>query len=350
VTFDWEKNDAVKKVRSFEKGRSLSFVVLELTEVCNFNCIWCYNAANKHKGRKHMPWEKAETLAEIFADSGIRQVTCSGGEPMLYPHLDDFIRRCADLGIIVHMNTNGYLFTRKRARELKKAGLSQIQTNIDSLDAGRHDSIRGKDKSFERAVRALKNAKEAGMTAVSQTVLTKTNECEIGNIFRFARSIGVQRCRVWDMVPSGSASENMKLKPTDFIKTLGNLCEYAKKTGALSVESADPLFPANLKPAMDVYGGVCAASMGGFTTMTVDGDVLFCATLREKLYNAFEAAAANGNSIKEIHKEKVAEFLKDIYVPDICRSCEQFPVCHGGCPTRRRFNPQRFDYWCKYFH
>ena len=350
VTFDWEKNDAKEKVKDFNERGALSFVVLELTESCNFRCKYCYAAEKLKRKPKFLPWDRAKTLIKIFADSGIRQVTCSGGEPLLYPHLKKFIETAVDHGLIVHINSNGYFLTKEKTHELRKAGLTQVQTNIDGLNPEKHDAVRGKCGSFERAVKALKNARSAGLTAVCQTVLTKNNENEIVDIFRFARGIGCQRCRVWDMVPSGTATENMNLRPTDFMGTLKKLSAFAKSSGALSVESADPLFPANFRPEMDVYGGICASSMGGFTTMTTGGDVLFCATLRKRLYNAFEAAVSNGGSIKDVHKEEVEKFVKQLHVPEECSKCGHFRTCHGGCPTRRSFNPEKKDNWCKYLY
>ena len=38
VTFDWEENDAKEKFKTFHKKKSLSWVVVEVTEACNLNC------------------------------------------------------------------------------------------------------------------------------------------------------------------------------------------------------------------------------------------------------------------------------------------------------------------------
>ena len=344
VTFDWEENDAYKKVNEFEKKKSLVFAVVELTRMCNFNCVWCYAAGGKNSF--HMPKERALLLAKILGESGLKQVTCSGGEPLMYPYLKEFIKECKEYGLIVHINTNGYFLTKKLAKELESLGLSQVQTNIDSLDPEKHNQVRGNEKSFEKAIKALKNSIEAGMTAVSQTVLTKDNENEIVDIFKFARSFGVQRCRVWDMIPCGTALENTEKLPTDFVGTMEKLCEYAEETGVKSIESADPLFPYNLNTKIKFYGGVCASSKGGFTTITPEGDILFCATFRKRLYNVFDVFS-EGNGLQKTHKEKINEFVKNLPISEKCKNCEYFNLCGGGCPTRRMFNPEKTDYWCK---
>jgi radical SAM protein with 4Fe4S-binding SPASM domain len=356
VTFDWEKNDAMDKVKHFEKTRGelhgeLLWATVEFTEVCNHRCIYCYENAGDSTARV-MPRGKMEALIDFLGDSGMKQLTCSGGEPLMYPHIDEAVKRARDNGMVVHMITNGYFLTEKRARELASAGLSQIQTNIDSAIPRKHDWMRGKEGSFQHALQALKNAKEAGMTCVTQTVLTKENEGEILGIFKLARSLGVQRCRVWDIVPSeGRAESNMHLKPTqNYIQTLTDLAEWARMTGAVNVESGDPLFPQGRDTGMTVTGGYCPYSIGLLANLSINGDSYFCCTNRGKpMYNIFDIMN-NGEYLKQSHAKALELFLEDMQMkmlPEECAACEFVRTCKGGCYMRRRYADMGRDYWCQ---
>lgn len=345
VTFDWEKNDAAEKFKNFEKRKSLSWAVVEVTDYCNFRCKWCFANAGRGSGLKHMGEEDLKRLVMALVDAGVRQITLSGGEPTLYPHLREAIAEASSQGLVVHMNTNGYLLSKELAAELKSAGLSQVQINIDSLDPAKHDHVRGRKESFHRAIKALENAKEAGLTCVSQTVLTKENEGEIAEIFKFARSMGLQRCRVWDMTPSeGHARENTDLMPTDYITTLQGLSGFACDTGAQSVETGDPLFPLNFKTGLKVVGGYCVAAEGLYCTISNEGNVYFCATIREPLYNIF-AEIDEERDIRDTHKCKLNEYLGSFREGKKCRTCEFLQTCKGGCYTRRSYR-EGIDYWC----
>ncbi len=345
VTFDWSENDAKEKFKNFEKRKSLSWAVIEVTDYCNFNCKWCFANAGQNLSPRHMEKENLKTLITALANSGLKQITLSGGEPTLYPHLKEIIEWAHSYGLVVHMNTNGYLLSKDLAIELKSAGLSQVQINIDSLDPRKHDYVRGKKGSFHRAIKALKNAREAGLTCVSQTVLTKENENEIIDIFKFARSMGIQRCRVWDMTPSkGYAKENMDLMPTDYITTLQKLSDFAYETGAQSVETGEPLFPLNFKTDLNVIGGYCVAVAGLYCTISNKGDVYFCATLREPLYNIFEEMG-KGRDIRNIHQYKINEYLGSVKEVEKCKMCKFLQSCKGGCSTRREYK-KGIDYWC----
>ena len=343
VTFNWEYTDAEEKIKKFKELRSLSWVVVELTEACNFNCKWCYaNAGGRHDA-EHMSWENSMKLVDVLAKAGVKQITCGGGEPTLYPYLDEFIRYARGKGLIVHMITNGYLLTKERTNELKDAGLSQVQIDIDSLDPKKHDAIRGMPDSWERAVQALKNAKDCGMSCVAQTVLTKENENEILDIFKFAREeIGVQRCRVWDMTLEGAAKDQAHLLPTNYLKTLEELVEYATATDAVSVETFEPLFPLINESGLKVIGGFCVAKTGLYTYLTKDGDVLFCATCRDKLYNIFDMG---DEDMATRHPKKIKQYLEGITFHPNCLSCTQLSNCRGGCSARCQEN--ELDYVCR---
>ena len=358
VTFDWERNDAMKKVKEFEKTvknwyGNLLWATVEFTELCNHKCIYCYENAGPRSNYKIMSKEKMEELINYLGECKLKQLTCSGGEPLMYPYIKEAIKLARDNGMIVHMITNGYFLTKKCARELYEAGLTQVQINIDSINPAKHDKIRGKKGSFERAVKALKNAKEVGITCVTQTVLMKYNEKEIIDIFKFARNLGIQRCRVWDIVPSeGRALEHMHLKPSEnYIKILKKLTEFAYKTGAVNIESGDPLFHNKIETRIPITGGYCPYSIGLLTNLSVDGNAYFCCTNREKpMYNVFDIIEKK-EDLKIAHAKALAKILKKMQMfklPKECEKCDFLKTCKGGCYMRRKFTDYDKDYWCEH--
>lgn len=356
MTFDWAENDSIEKVREFEKTRKdwygdLLWVTFEFTELCNHRCIYCYENLNPKPNYNILNKEKMELLINYLGEQKIKQLTCSGGEPLMYPHILDAVKLAKENGLIVHMITNGYFLTKERAQELYKAGLSQVQINIDSIDPAKHDRIRGKTDSFKKAIEALKNAKEAGMTCVTQTVLVKDNENEIIDIFKFARSIGVHRCRVWDIVPAeGRALEHMHLKPvSNYIETLKKIAQFAYETGALNIESGDPLFHRSIEKRIPISGGYCPYSIGLLTNVSVKGDAYFCCANRGKpIYNIFDVIN-KGENLKQAHSKALKEALEQMQflnIPKECTQCNYLKTCKGGCFMRRKFAGYK-DYWCQ---
>lgn len=345
VTFNWEESDANEKAESFRKRKRLSWAVIEVTEACNLNCAWCYANSGASANRMHMPIGMLESLLKRLSDAGVGQVTYSGGEPSVYPRIREAVGMAKDMGFVVHMNTNGFIFTKELARDLKSSGLSQIQTNIDSLKPERHDYIRGREGSFEGSARAIANAKEAGITPVSQTVLTRLNEKEIFGIFDFSRGLGAERCRVWDMAPSdGVAKSNSCIAPTDYVETLERLYEFALQKGLKGIESGEPLFPLGRRIKVPVTGGFCVSYFGAYTTISINGDAFYCAAYRKPLYNVFSAEGP----LDEIHRQRLGEFIKEnVSLPDSCSRCGFAKICNGGCIVRRESN-MGVDSACKH--
>jgi len=294
-----------------------------------------------------MSIKDVERVMNILADVGVSQITYSGGEPTLYPHLKEAVSIARDRSMVVHMNTNGYALTKGMASELKKAGLSQVQINIDSICPEKHDAVRGKSGSFERAIRALENARKVGMTCVSQTVLTKENENEIVEIFKLARSLNLQRCRIWDMTPSpGCARENIHLMPKDYLTVLQKAVDFAYKTGARHAEIGDPMFIPYIKTKLSISGGYCVSAANMIIYISTKGDVYFCCTSRHKMYNIFEEAA-RGNDIRDSQKGGIKRYLEKFRKPDGCQKCNYENKCKSGCYTRRDFSENNKDYWCR---
>ena len=346
ITFEWEENDAKKKFATFEKSGSVSWAIIDLTEACNFRCKWCFANAGGIRDPHSMGLGTLESLIGVLAGLGVRQVTFSGGEPTLYPHLREAVSIARDSGMVVHMNTNGFLLTKRLAKDLASAGLSQVQINIDSVSPEKHDCVRGMAGSFARSLQALENARNAGMTCVSETVLTSDNEGEIEDVFRLARRLRIGRLRVWDMTPSrGRARGNADLLPKNYLGVLQRMADFAQENGARSIEVGDPIFIHHVRTQLPVSGGYCAFARGMIMYISVRGDVFFCCTMRDRMYNIFEQID-KGQDLAGVHRREIARYLKGFPVPERCGSCAAADSCAGGCLTRRDFSGHGADYLC----
>ena len=345
ITFNWKENDAMKKVEHFRRKRTVSWAVIELTEACNFDCKWCYASSSYMKRKpKSMTREEVEKILCKLSEAGAQQVTFSGGEPSIYTHLDFAIKEAGERGFVVHINTNGFLLSKALAEKWAGLGVTQVQINIDSMHPARHDGIRGRGGSFAKAMEAIGNAAAAGMTPVSQTVLTKENEDEIMEIIWMARKAGVKRVRLWDMMLSGHAKYMQDMLPARYMETLKNVSKYALQTGAKSIEAGEPLFPLGYETGMKVIDTFCVCLAGLLANFSVSGDAFFCCMHRKPLYNVFRDA--ENERLDELHARKISEFSRGFGLPEKCGACGMLEKCMGGCIARRGYTSDGRDYWC----
>lgn len=75
---------------------------------CNFRCPFCHNASLVTHVDKDRDIPEEEILSFLKKRRGVLDGVCiTGGEPLLAPGLDSFIRKIKDLGYEVKLDTNG---------------------------------------------------------------------------------------------------------------------------------------------------------------------------------------------------------------------------------------------------
>ena len=328
VTFSWGDTDSVKKIVDFEKSSEPKWAEVDITTRCNLDCEWCYLSCSRNKSGEDMDPEDFSRITDTLKKSGITQITISGGEPLLHPHVIDFVRLAADSGFVTHMNSNGWLMSGEMAKRLGAAGLTQVQMNIDHTDPVAHDAIRGADGSFGRAIRAFRNVREAGMKAVSQTVLTRRNADVATEIMDFSRKMGADRVRFWDMVPSGSAEGMHEMVPQDYSSILDAIARHAVRLGATGIISYEPLFPSR-DYGIEVHHLPCPAKLGSGLVVKTNGDVKYCCTNDHVMYNILGIS-----DIRKVHRDAIKSANSRLVREQECSGCSLYRTCLGGCPSR----------------
>lgn len=112
-----------------------SVVNYHITNHCNYRCAYCFG---KFDGQENPSLDNGKTIIDNIASYfKINQITngrinFAGGEPMLYPHLDELIRYTHSFGIDVSIVTNGSLLTPERIHSWRGL-VSCIGISIDSL-------------------------------------------------------------------------------------------------------------------------------------------------------------------------------------------------------------------------
>ena len=124
-------------------------------------CAHCYEDAGKRNSNELSHQEIIRGL-ETISKAGVTSIAFSGGEPTSNPHITDYIKLTRELGMYPAMATNGYALSKmSKLNKFKDAGLEFIQISIDGLNPETHDSFRGVEGSWNRAIKAVENSVEA---------------------------------------------------------------------------------------------------------------------------------------------------------------------------------------------
>lgn len=161
-------------------------VVLNLTNRCNFRCIYCYGPYYDNP-KADFTTEQIFKLIDELADLGTKSITLGGGEPLCRPDISEIIDYVKSKKIECGMNTNGSLIS-ERVEAVKKLDL--ICVSLDG-DKAANDANRG-EGTYEKIMAGIKAAQAAGIIVHTNTVLTKNNINKIENIACQAKELGLK--------------------------------------------------------------------------------------------------------------------------------------------------------------
>jgi hopanoid biosynthesis associated radical SAM protein HpnH len=154
---------AEQKLRRRDKFPLL--VELEPLFQCNLECAGCGKIQQpEHVLRRRMSVEQAVGAIE---ESGAPMVSIAGGEPLIHPEIDEIVRQLLARKKFVYLCTNALLLE-KKLHNFKPSPYFAWAVHIDGLRE-RHDASVCRDGVFDKAVAAIRTAKEHGFRVTTHT-------------------------------------------------------------------------------------------------------------------------------------------------------------------------------------
>src|SRR5207237_5866298 len=97
--------EAIHSIRSQQSmrltdkfGRAITDLRISVTDRCNYKCVYC-RTGNEGAIYAELPLSEYLRLARIFVELGVEKIRITGGEPLLRPHLTDFVRELVQLRV-----------------------------------------------------------------------------------------------------------------------------------------------------------------------------------------------------------------------------------------------------------
>jgi len=154
---------AIQKLRRRDKFPLI--VELEPLFQCNLACAGCGKIQHpEHLLRKRMPVDQAVGAIE---ECGAPMVSIAGGEPLIHPEIDEIVGQLVSRKKFVYLCTNGLLLERK-LHLFKPSPYFAWAVHVDGLRE-RHDESVCREGVFDKAVAAIRAAKQAGFRVTTNT-------------------------------------------------------------------------------------------------------------------------------------------------------------------------------------
>jgi cyclic pyranopterin phosphate synthase len=92
-------------------GRVIRDLRLSITDRCNFRCVYCMDPDFRYMPKTQLlTLDEYLTLVRVCLSLGITKVRITGGEPTLFPHINELIHELGKMNIPdLAITTNGSL-------------------------------------------------------------------------------------------------------------------------------------------------------------------------------------------------------------------------------------------------
>jgi MoaA/NifB/PqqE/SkfB family radical SAM enzyme len=162
-------------------------------------------------------------VIQEFAELGIPGIGFTGGEPLLRKDIFELLAETRRLGMIAHLNSNGWLLGDQEAERIIDIGVESVNISLDGATAATHDRIRNCNGSYEHAIAAIKRLmaqkQKTGSSIRIKTVavLNEANIDEIPQLLSLGKTLGVDCI---ELIPCQPFAESISLSPDKHDQTL----------------------------------------------------------------------------------------------------------------------------------
>lgn len=185
-----------------QKSIPPSYLSISPTRRCNLKCRMCIQHRHGPGTPGDITWYKPDQELPLEAWVALFEelttwrpvVFITGGEPLLYPHILEFMEGAKKRGLLVHLQTNGVLLE-GMAPHLVSLGVEMVTVSLDG-PAEVHNRIRGAG-TFQRSAQGLQALKEArarqgrpGPILDIRCTISRDNLDSLGRMAAVAQELG----------------------------------------------------------------------------------------------------------------------------------------------------------------
>jgi len=203
------------------------YLNIDITWRCNYNCVGCIDGGVVGRDEilkdtcRDMTWDLAADLLAYAQRYKLMGFIIQGGEPLLYPNIDEFLDRSAQAHLVLRLVTNGSQLVRHLdhlipAFQVPKSVI-RVSVNADAahyatftrVNAGLHDVLKGIEELAREKAHIV-----VGTVVFGRNIEQKGLVANIGQIDEIYRSISDAGAQSFILLP-GRHPETKEMVPFD---------------------------------------------------------------------------------------------------------------------------------------
>lgn len=180
-----------------------------ITYKCQCQCRHCILGPHLNKNEEELKQQDIYNLINTARHLGFLEAIYFGGEPLLNEKIKDFIRFSSSKGLLTSVYTNGILLNKNIVRQLRESGLYACNISLDSASSQEHNSLRGYNGCFEKAIDGIKYLLGEGIkcniwTYAKKTDIQEQNLKDLKAIIEIGRQLKVDKVVILFPMASGN--------------------------------------------------------------------------------------------------------------------------------------------------
>jgi len=308
-----ESSEEFNKQNEISGNTTLKTAYLHITEQCNLNCWFCYNADRRYNERDMLNSEKWIEIIKKLYKNGVKEFIFTGGEPLMRSDLNKIISVKRD-DMHFSIISNGILFTLD--------WIEQHLSKFDSAIISWGDQIFNLEALNERQkvlFKTLKNLDMVSRKKVSlRIIITHENIHFIKNLKKYLNNVcGFDNIIFQDFIPNNLDEVKYLPNISDLIKFEEDMVREKIEKNLFYLNKVVKCGALTSVLAIDSKGGIfpCQSFMGV--------DEFWIA-------NIFDT-----DWYEKIKASEKREFFRKHSVNnrEVCHECIFRNVCAGGCPA-----------------
>lgn len=206
------------------------FIAIWETRACDPTCVHCLASTESSQNPCELNTAEAKRLIDEIATMEVPVFVLTGGDPLKRPDIFELVQYGASQHVRISLTSSATsLLTRDSIVRLKKCNLSRLAISLDGPTADVHDVFRGVPGSFQRALDALRWAREIGLPVQINTTVTRHNLEVLDDIIDLLDNLDILAWNVFFPVPDRRGSTADLLSALEFEQAFEKLYHASQR-------------------------------------------------------------------------------------------------------------------------
>jgi len=314
-----------------------------VTNRCSVQCQYCYMHRPDLRSDEHLPWARVKELLYEAHRNGTMEITLSGGDPLCYPHLFDFLDMLEELNFPpIDLPTKTYVSLETAKKLAAYRVLRSIQFSIDSTVPEIADFIVQSPGFCEKTLESIQNVLRAGISEVhTKSVITPYTLPTLPKLYHDMKALNVKKIILATYCKSGYwHKEKLFNHPDDYQWLDREIAKLRQEfpDDDIQYQNGPPsLTPATADQRAKRWSdrNRCTAGRERLT-ICANGKVVACEQMPEREEDYL--GDLRFQSIKEVWESEILDqYLihpsRNRFKETVCYDCEEFDQCQSVLGT-----------------